>query len=126
MKFLRDTVATASPARLLVLLFDRLVLDLAQAEGAQRERRREEANRLLCHAQDIVLELRLSLDVAAWDGGPGLAALYDYLLRELVQANIQLDPDRTAACLALMEPLRDAWREAASQVAATTLTGSLA
>ncbi|PZS25839.1 MAG: flagellar export chaperone FliS [Pseudonocardiales bacterium] len=125
-RYLRDTVATASPARLLVLLFDRLVLDLAQAESAQRDGRREIANERLCHAQDIVLELRMSLDVDAWDGAPGLAALYMFVLRELVQANVLLDPERTRTCRELVEPLRDAWREVAAQVGTPSMTGSVA
>jgi flagellar protein FliS len=112
-----DAVATASPARLLVMLYDRLVLDLLQAERAQREKNRETANTSLQHAQRIVVELQFSLDVTAWDGGPGLSRLYTYLLSELTAANVRCDADRTARCRALVEPLQEAWREAATQVA---------
>ena len=46
-------------------------------------------------------------------GGPGLAALYTYLLTELIQANLGADPDSIARCRGHIEPLRDAWTEAA-------------
>jgi flagellar protein FliS len=113
-----DTVATASPARLVTMLYDRLVLDLDRAESAQRAGDRSEASAQLLHAQDIVVELASRLRPEVWDGGPGLAALYSYLQIELVGANVSADPDRTKGCRALVEPLRDAWHAAAQQVAA--------
>ena len=116
-RYVGDSVATASPARLLVMLYDRLVLDLLQGERAQRAGDRETANRCLQHAQQIVLELRLGLDVTAWEGGVGLAKLYTFLLSELAAANVRGDADRTARCREVVEPLQEAWREAAIQVA---------
>ncbi len=112
-RYLDDSVMTASPARLLVMLYDRLVLDLGQAEEALRAGDRETGSDRLCHAQDIILELRGSLDVTAWEGGPGLASLYGFVFSELVRANVKADADVTASCRTLLEPLRDAWREAA-------------
>jgi flagellar protein FliS len=117
-RYLRDSISTASPAKLLIMLYDRLIVDLAQGEEALRAGDRERANDRLTHAQDIVLELRTSLDVEAWSGGPGLASLYGWLLTELIGANIGRDADRVAACRALAEPIRDAWNEAATAAVA--------
>jgi flagellar secretion chaperone FliS len=116
-RYVSDSISTASPAQLLIMLYDRLVLDLQRAEVAQRGGDREEAHAQLAHAQDIVLELRTSLDPGAWTGGGPLSALYAFLLAELVQANVTQDAERTVACRALVEPLRDAWREAAALTA---------
>lgn len=113
-----DDVATATPARLLTMLYDRLVLDLTRAEAAQCAADREAASAQLLHAQDIVVELASRLRPDLWEGGPGLAALYAYLQIELVGANVSGDPERTAACRSLVEPLRDAWHEAARGLAA--------
>jgi flagellar protein FliS len=112
-RYLQDSINTASPAKLLLMLYDRLILDLGQGEEAMRADQRELAHDKLTHAQEIVIELRVSLDVEAWSGAPGLANLYGFLLTELIGANIAKDPDRVAACRTLVEPLRDAWREAA-------------
>jgi flagellar protein FliS len=113
-RYLQESINTASPGKLLQMLYDRLVLDLMQAEEALRNNDREASHERLTHAQEIVLELRTSLDVDAWAGGPGLAALYGFLLTELIGANIARDADRVVSCRSLVEPLRDAWREAAT------------
>jgi len=112
--YARNAVDTASPDRLLVMLYDRLVRDLSHAEQAIAEHALSRANAELQHAQQIVLELRTSLDVDAWSGGPGLRQLYTYLHGELVDANVEKDAERVATCRALVEPLRDAWHAAAS------------
>jgi flagellar secretion chaperone FliS len=120
--YLQDSVGTASPGRLLVMLYDRLVADLFQGEEALRADDRELSAERITHAQEIILELRTTLDVEAWSGAPGLASLYGFLLTELIQANIKRDADKVASCRALVEPLRDAWREAASLAVAIPAT----
>jgi flagellar protein FliS len=117
-RYLEDSISTASPGKLLIMLYDRLVMDAFQGEEALRAGDRELANDKLNHAQEIILELRATLDVEAWSGAPGLASLYGFLLTELIGANIARDADRVAACRAIVEPLRDTWREAAALEAA--------
>ena len=75
-RYLGDSVATASPQRILVMLYDRLVLDLTRGEQAMLEGNRQEANAQLIHAKEIILELRTSLKTDVWDGAPGLPQLY--------------------------------------------------
>ncbi|MFZ5850258.1 MAG: flagellar export chaperone FliS [Actinomycetota bacterium] len=116
-RYVGDLVATASPARLLVALYDRLLLDLDRAVEALRDPAPAmPAGPHLLHAQEVLLELRASLDVAGWSGGPGLAAVYAYLLRELVAANVTADAARVLACRDLVEPLADAWRRALGEL----------
>jgi flagellar secretion chaperone FliS len=112
-RYLGDSVATASPARLLVMLYERLVLDLSQAEAALATGDRDSASKLLMHAQEIVIELRTSLRMDVWDGATNLASIYGFILGELIAANIQGDATKVADCLGLVEPLLDAWRQAA-------------
>lgn len=112
--YARSSIDTASPDRLLVMLYDRLVRDLTNAEKAISERALARANAELQHAQQIVLELRTSLDVDAWSGGPDLEQLYTYVHGELVAANVEKDVERVSTCRAIIEPLRDAWQRAAS------------
>ena len=112
-RYASDAVRTASPARLLTMLYDRLARDLLMAHQAVDAGDVAGAHDHLVHAQQIVLELRSSLDVTAWEGGPGLAALYDFLHQELVAANVHKDVVRIADCQAVVEPLREAWHAAA-------------
>ncbi len=116
-RYVQDAVSTASPATLLIMLYDRLVLDLLRGETALREGKRDQANEQLKHAQDIISELANTLDTTAWDGAKQLMAVYTFLLTSLVEANVQADADKVAMCRELVEPLQDAWQQAARQVA---------
>ena len=116
-RYLSDRVATASPHQLLVMLYDRLALDLQRAEEALVAGDRDVSHAQLLHAQEIVLELRASLQVDVWEGGPRLAALYSWVLGELMKANLKGEVRRVRDCRQVVEPLRDAWREAAASLA---------
>lgn len=120
-RYLADTVATVGPSRLLTMLYDRMHLDVERAEQALHAGDRAGATQQLAHAQDILAELISSLDVAAWDGGPGLMSIYTYLLSELIETSMTGSPERAAACREIISPLRDAWHEAAAQSAAPAL-----
>jgi flagellar secretion chaperone FliS len=123
-RYLADSIATASPAKLLTMLYDRLVLDLARGEEALRAGDRTAAWQQLVHAQEIVLELRTSLNMDVWNGADRLAQIYTFLLTELIGANVNADADRVASCRGLVEPLRDAWRDAALAVASASGTAT--
>lgn len=115
--YLGASVTTADPARLLVMLLDRLVLDVTRALEAQRGADHQAASSQLLHAQDIVMELRSSLRMDVWDGAAGLASIYDYLHRRLVAANVGREPEVTEECLRLATDLAATWREAAARSA---------
>ena len=112
-RYVGDSVATASPARLVTMLYDRLVRDLVTAEAALAAADLEAANNNLIHAQEIVWELAAGLDPTRWSGGPALAALYQFMLAELLEANVKKDADKVVSVRNLVEPLADAWRQAA-------------
>jgi flagellar protein FliS len=118
-RYLSNSVGTASPARLVTMLYDALVRDLLAAEAAIAARDYYVTNEKLCHAQEIVVELHSGLDPAAWEGGASLAALYTFLHTELVAANAAKEVARVVECRRLVEPLADAWRTAASAAAET-------
>jgi flagellar secretion chaperone FliS len=112
-RYVQDSISTASPGRLLVMLYDRLALDLARAGDALEARDRQAAHARLIHAQDIVAELAGSLDHSAgWAGSQNLAALYAWLGTELVQVNVRGDRAKLRACQDVVEPLRESWHQA--------------
>ncbi len=115
-RYVKDAVETISPARLVTMLYDALVSDLERGESAIASGEFFNANRHLVKAQAILIELRSSLKPDLWSAGPRLAALYEYLIREVVQANVAKDAARVASCRRLLEPLRDAWHVAAREV----------
>jgi flagellar secretion chaperone FliS len=111
--YLQASVSTASPSQLLVMLYERLVLDVQRSVEALRRGEPSQAHAPLLHAQEIVLELNASLKVDAWAGAAGLSSLYSYLHVELVRANMAKDLKRAEACLEIVSVLRDTWRDAA-------------
>ena len=115
-RYVSDAVSTASPAALLIMLYDRLLLDLERGEALITSGDRIGASSELMHAQEIIMEFRMSLDVESWEGGAGLESLYSFLYSELVRANTTGDAAAVQACRKLVLPLRNSWLEAAEAV----------
>lgn len=116
--YVGNAIETASPARLLVMLCERLVLDIERAIAAQQADDHLEANKHLIHAQDIVLELSTSLRPEVFEGGPALLSIYSFLRSRLIHANLRRDRAAADECLTLATQICDTWRAAALQAAA--------
>jgi flagellar protein FliS len=116
----QTAVATATPHRLIEMLFEGLTDALAQARGALRSGQVEVKGRALGRAARIVDEgLRAALDLR--DGGElaaDLHALYGYLSMRLTAANLRNDESAIEECQRLVAPLKDAWHAIGPQVAA--------
>src|SRR3954451_21505721 len=111
-RYVSEMVETVSPAKLVTMLYDALVRDLVLAEEALAVTPTPDlrtVNDRLVHAQAIVLELRAGLDPEKWSGGPGLLKLYNFLLDELVKANVGKNAGKIPACRNLVVPLQQAW-----------------
>ncbi|HEY9841121.1 MAG TPA: flagellar export chaperone FliS, partial [Candidatus Obscuribacterales bacterium] len=111
-------IETATPERLLVMLYDGALKYLGLAVQTIDGKDIEGTHRNLLKAEAIVLELMSVLDMEI---GGELAAnlfnLYDYMYRQLVKANIHRDPEPVKEVMGLLEPLRNAWNEASEMVA---------
>lgn len=115
-----DAILSAPPARLLTMLYDRLLLDLNRAQFAQENSNWTVAAENLLHAQAIVAELASTLNTGTWDGAENLLGIYDYAMQAMIGANIHRDVERTKECIMLLEPLRQGWHDAAAQMPAQT------
>jgi flagellar protein FliS len=107
-RYLRDRVMTATPAQRVVMLYDRLGLDLARAADSEDL---YHYGQNIAHAMEVLAELRASLDLAAGGPAENLAAIYGYLLGELVAARGG-DRQRLSSAGDIIKPLRDAWARA--------------
>jgi flagellar protein FliS len=119
-RYLAEAVETASPATRLVMLYDRLVLDLDRAQSACQGGDVAAAHDNLVHAQQIVGVLADTLDMT-WSGAQNLHELYEYLYQEMIAANLEKSPAKVANCLSVVRPLAATWREAAGILAAQSL-----
>lgn len=116
--YLATAVAGAPPERLLTMLYDALVNNIAIAEGALETRDYYTLNERLVRSQEIVLELQSTLKPELWSGGPALAAIYVYVYKLLVRGNTKKDAHALSEARKLLEPLQGAWHAAADQVLA--------
>ena len=112
-QYLANTVLSASPEQLMLMLYDGAGRFLAQAiqaiEGGQTDKRAYFINK----ASAIVSEFAATLDrtqapVLAED----LTALYGYMLRRMMQANLKNDTEPLVEVKGLLADLRATWAQA--------------
>lgn len=113
----RGAVLSATPSRLLTMLYDRLLLDLTCGLDALEAGDDAEATYRIGHAGEIVAALADSLNREIWDGAQGLFELYMYISSTLIRVTIYRDTGLVRECIDLLEPLRQAWHDAADQLA---------
>ena len=108
----QNSIDTASPARLIVMLYDGVVTALDKASAAlSAPVDIELAHKELTRCQDIVLELMQALNHDAGDMAVRLATLYEYCHHQLVQANATKDFSHAQPVRDIFADLRDAWTE---------------
>lgn len=131
-RYHQDGMSVTPGPQLVVKLYERLLLDLRRGAQAIGNGSIEAAHQQLVHAQDIVFELNMALDVEAWDGGPALRSIYEHLSGKLIDANVQKSEPLVLECIDMVAPLVEAWQEALvitqtdRQSAAVTSTTSAA
>ena len=109
--YLRTKILTASPQELRLMLYDGALKFCRQARPALEEKRFEDSYNNLMRAQRIVMELSNSLNHQV---NPELcdrlAALYTYLYRRLVEANIERDVAIVDDVIEVLEYERETWQ----------------
>lgn len=101
------------------MLYDGLVGSLSRAVEAVRDGRIEETHNALVKSQEIILELDASLNMD-YEISRHLHAVYDFLYRQAVNANVYKDAGMVESCLELVKELRTAWRQVIDKQAGTT------
>jgi flagellar protein FliS len=114
-RYQREAVITATPAARLNMLYDKMILELGQADNGFEQNDLKAINDGLCRAQDILLALRGTLRTDLWAGANDLSQLYFALYKELLEANMQKNRDKVQRVLAVVKELAEAWRRAAEQ-----------
>lgn len=110
---------SASPERLVVFVFEQLVINLERARLAMEHQDVEQRVIALRRARGLVSELLATLDFER--GGTiatQLADLYQYLLYELVDLGQRGDISTLRKLVGIVTSLRDGFAAAATQVVA--------
>jgi flagellar secretion chaperone FliS len=96
------------------MLYDGALRFMEAGKKAMVDGNRERQNANLQKAQKIVTELMACLDMdRGGEIAKNLLGLYSYVLNELVQANVEDDPQGIDRCLRVMSELRESWSQVA-------------
>jgi flagellar secretion chaperone FliS len=105
-------VETASQGKLVVMLFNGAIKRAEEAKRHLDKGKNEGVHNNLIKSQEIVAELRASLDMKHGEVAANLDRLYEYFQHLLVTANIKKDSGPIDECITLMAGMRDTWQEA--------------
>jgi flagellar protein FliS len=112
MQYQRTTVeTTVSPGKLLLMLYDGALRSLTQAQHAIAEKDIETAHTKIIKVQDIITELRATLNMD-YPIAHNLASLYDFYHGYLVQANLGKNSEMLETVKEFLLTLRGAWQQA--------------
>lgn len=111
-RYQQAQIENASPARLVVMLYDGAIRFCNQGREAMLEKRLEDQNDALIKAQRIVLELMGALDQeTGGEMASNLMRVYTHVLDRLIHANLQDDPATLENATTLLTELRESWAE---------------
>ena len=106
------SVEDATPHRLIAMLFDGALSRLSLAAAHMRRNEIEDKGAQITRALEIVGALRASLDMSVPGGLPQrLDALYDYVSRRMLYANVENDPKVLDEVGGLLRVIADAWAQ---------------
>lgn len=107
---LRAAVETASPKELISMLVDGALTAMAKAMGAIERKDISTRTEQLNKANDIILGLKDFLDhEKGGEIATNLDALYDYMVRTLMQANRNNDEAKVQEIMSLMLQIKSGW-----------------
>jgi flagellar protein FliS len=114
-----NDILTASPGRLVVLLYDGAGRFFRQASAAMRAGDISRTNTALQRGEAIVAQLLATLD---YDKGGEVATslrdLYLFFQSHLREARLEKDADKVDTVVEMMGELRDSWAQIAGREAA--------
>jgi len=106
-----NSIVSASPERLMIMLFEGAIKFVRLAKKAVEEKDIESANYNIARAEDIIAELEASLDMS-YEVSEDLVRIYDFLYRQLIEANIKKDVNILDTVESMLTDLKDTWSEA--------------
>ena len=111
-QYQRTQAETASPGEMIVMLYNGALRFLTVARRKLEVQDLEGAGASLLRAQDIVLELMVSVDTSLGEVARNLFDLYQFMHKHLVLANVKKDAQLIEDVEGLLRELVAAWEQA--------------
>jgi flagellar secretion chaperone FliS len=106
-----NSVLTAPPERLVVMLYDGANRFLIQAAASMRADAHAATNAKLQRAEAIIDELTATLDMDQGEIAERLQSIYVFCRRLLMEARVERDAHKVDQVGELLGELRDAWAQ---------------
>lgn len=105
-------VKTASREKLLIMLYQGCVKFLKLAKKSIKVEDIEGANNYIIKSQDIIRELMNTLDrKKGGEVAANLYSIYDFIYRQLIEANVNKDVEKIEVIEDMMLELLDSWKQ---------------
>ena len=111
----QNAVTTSSPQELTLMLYNGCIKFIRLAAMAMEKKNIEAKNTNILKAQNILQELRSSLNMEI-ELSQSMDSLYDYMISQLVSANINNELATLKEVEELAEDFRNTWKEAMEQM----------
>lgn len=110
MMYKNNTIQTASPAELTLMLYEGAIKFANIALMAMEKGDIQKAHDNIVKTENIIMEFRATLDhrYPVWED---FDRVYDYIYRRLVEANMKKDKEIMEEALGYIREMRDAWKE---------------
>jgi flagellar secretion chaperone FliS len=106
-----NSVMTASPQELTLMLYNGCLKFIKLAKKAMLEKKFEEKNTNIIKAQNIVQELHITLNQDV-EISKSMGQLYEYMYNRLIEANMKNDLEILQEVEGYVVEFRDAWKQA--------------
>jgi flagellar protein FliS len=107
----KAAVNTVDQRKLILMLYDGAIKFLTHAAEKMQKHETYEAHTNLIRGKSIIAELLSSLNLEnGGDIARNLQRLYAYMFNELIDANLNKDPERVQRVVHLLKELRTAWQ----------------
>lgn len=106
----QNTVTTASPGELTLMLYNGCLKFIKQAKQAIQENKVEDRNTNLVKAQNIIREFMVTLNMDI-EISQSYMQMYDYILNRLIEANVKADLEILEEAEGFIIEFRDTWKQ---------------
>lgn len=107
---IKDDLAVADPHRIIQLLMQGSLENMAKAKGAMERKDFAEKSRTVSKAMSIISALQHSLDMdVGGEVSQNLWSLYDFMVNHLMQASRESNPAKVDDVIEIMIKIKSGW-----------------
>lgn len=109
--YLENEVMSATPGKLVLLLFEGVIRFLRRLDGLDYAQNIETKNYNIQKAYAIISELQVTLNMEYESISAPLFSLYNYMMRRLMEANVKNDATIVTEVINLISDLKETWAQ---------------